>query len=156
MMRKSLISVLLIATTLEVCSQSIVRQVIGSAGGTLQNSAGTVSYTMGEPLVEILNSPGSQAGQGFHQGSDLLVSALGHQTAPFVQVYPNPARNDLHVRFDGDVAEWVLFTMGGSIVGQGQLTTGDKQIDIRQLAASTYLLSITQGMRNTAFRIVKE
>jgi hypothetical protein len=59
------LTVFLLVTTMGY-SQTISKQVIGSAGKTQSNSNLKVSWTTGEPVVGLMSAGGHQLGNGYY------------------------------------------------------------------------------------------
>ena len=75
-MKKIILSILLISTL--GYSQSIERQVVGSAGMTLSDgSTASMDFTIGEFVVTTITDGTSILSQGFHQGEIMLSISLG-------------------------------------------------------------------------------
>jgi spore germination protein YaaH len=109
-----------------------------------------LSYEGGRP--EIWNGI-TQAFQ-VPSGVDLVENSRN-----IIRIYPNPARESLHVTTDlmiaGDVSMTLVNALGQS-VWRGEVENGNMlaEIDIRRLPAGSYLLLIHNGFRQYLHRIV--
>ncbi len=70
-----------------------------------------------------------------------------------IQVYPNPAGNNLHIDGMRDVP-YSISDMTGRILLQGRLTAERNNIDIRSLTPGTYIIQV-QGDKAIRSRLVK-
>ncbi|MFT7102593.1 MAG: hypothetical protein ACJAYA_001165 [Bacteroidia bacterium] len=147
--------VFLLLGALVSTAQSIDRQVAASAGNELTNSSGTITYTIGEPVTETLSSGNATATQGFHQGIINITSVREQIKDLEISIYPNPTSDLLNVKFDG-TGVWELHTLDGKLINTGNLLTSLTSIDMRNIALSTYTLTIIlDDNRMNTYRIVK-
>lgn len=73
-MRKIIITLLLLVSIASSYSQTISRKLISSAGGYYSDADFSVSYSVGEPLINTLSSGNTILTQGFQQPEDLLLA----------------------------------------------------------------------------------
>ncbi len=73
-MRKIIITVLLLHTIVFSYSQTISRKLISSAGGYYSGTDFSVSYSVGETMINTLSSGNTILTQGFQQPEDLLLA----------------------------------------------------------------------------------
>ena len=133
-------------------AQSLERQVIGTAGDYVENGDISLSYTVGEPIIETAITGTLILTQGFQQPDAQKTSSGIDQDVAGIEVgfnvFPNPATDILHVSLTSDEAvERVveLYEMGGkknklqsskfSVSG-----TVNQEFDISHLAAAQYML----------------
>ncbi|WP_299434423.1 hemagglutinin protein [uncultured Aquimarina sp.] len=91
-------------------AQSIERQVIGSAGTTVNNGSVTMDFTIGDLAVTVITDGSTKISQGFHQGSLLL--AIKINPVAFIQgaaLNPNNGEESL-MRDDLRVADHIPTT----------------------------------------------
>ncbi|WP_375239496.1 hemagglutinin protein [Aurantibacter sp.] len=70
---KNIFSIVFLLVMISGFSQSLERQVIGSAGSTLTNASVSLDFTVGELVVSTLTDGTTSLSQGFHQGSKLSI-----------------------------------------------------------------------------------
>lgn len=93
---KQLISILLLSFM--GYSQSISKQVIGTAGKTQTNSNLKVSWTAGESVVGLMTAGGNQLGNGYYPAMDLPALQIEDYSLDVkIKVYPNPTSEMLYV-----------------------------------------------------------
>ena len=98
-------------------AQSIELQVVGSAGSVYANSAGSLHFTVGEPMIRTNTNSAGVLPEGFHQQMVwLIVPADERPTeAAHLHVYPNPVSTLLHIDTDRPV-DAALFDLTGRAV----------------------------------------
>jgi hypothetical protein len=70
---KNIFSIVFLLVTICGYSQSLERQVIGSAGSTLTNASASLDFTIGDLAVSTITDGTISLSQGFHQGSKLSI-----------------------------------------------------------------------------------
>ena len=131
-------------------SQSIVNDVIGSAGMHSVGSTGTMlSWTIGEPIVTTQGGATYILTQGFHQPWDFNTStSLPITQNPFVEinVYPNPVRDILSVSLNNNKERMYfdLYDISGRLIRQEVSSPNQDLVtfSIRWLSAGSYLLNV--------------
>jgi hypothetical protein len=151
-MRKMLL-LFLIANA--VTAQSISKQVIGSAG----MSAPQLSWTTGEAVVGLMQSSGSQLGNGYYDARNLVALGVEDYTLDVqLKVYPNPTAQLLYVLHP----EQTTFSIGIADLNGRQIYSGtintSTPLDIGQYPQGMYLVSIanTETHKNNSYKIIKK
>jgi hypothetical protein len=144
--------------------QELSHQVLVPVAGV--TSTGVISYsqTVGETAIEIINSSDYILTQGFQQPGIKLT----HGTQPDgngVDVYPNPARENVTVKLFGDVSRDYridITTLAGTVVISKRQSCIDKYylekiIPIGSLYNGIYFIRITSDDKiiNRTFKIEK-
>lgn len=147
-MRKFALFVLGIGTVVFVRGQSISPEVQGSAGDEGTAGTTTVTWTIGEPLVETIASGSNQITQGFHQPSYVLVGLeplgpLGLE----VSVYPNPAQDFVYFEFQREIDSPLaveLVDLNGKVLQERKsiLQEDRLEFDLSQLSIGQYFLRL--------------
>jgi hypothetical protein len=70
-----------------------------------------------------------------------------------LQIFPNPFKNNLEIANATGNEHYVLSNLLGEIVWQGKHIENE---DFAQLSAGIYTLSISNSIRNQAFKLIKE
>lgn len=147
-------------------AQSIERQVIGSAGGYDEANGISVSYTVGEPVVETAITGSVILTQGFQQPDDIS-TGINEPVKINVEytVYPNPTDDHLFVEMKADKEANVMLMMY-DLTGRrlDNLTTkvningsAKSELSLKNLAPANYILVLTdlQGNKLQDFKITK-
>jgi len=129
-------------------AQSISPEVMGSAGDQSTVGSTSVSWTIGEPLVETVAGGGNQVSQGFHQPSYLLV-ALDNPFAQHleVDVFPNPTQERVFfefVREDNSPLAVRLINLDGQLLEeQTSLELQDRmEFNLSQVPSGQYFIQV--------------
>lgn len=135
------IVLLLLGSTLSF-SQTLSPSVIALAGGLEKTPSGmTLSWTLGEPIVDPLRSGNVYLTQGFQQ-PDLKIST-GFVDPSFeysLDVFPNPTQADLILQtgYQGEVG-FRMVDVSGRLLREGNWQTREV-IDISPLSSGIYVL----------------
>ncbi len=147
-------------------AQSLERQVIGSAGGYEVENGYSLSFTIGEPVVETAITGSVVLTQGFQQPDDVEVGIndLVKVKMDYL-IFPNPTMDNLTVQLSADQVVEVnisLRDMLGRQIDQLDrkvLVDGvvQQQYDLTHLAAANYMLVLTDkgGNQLGQFKIQK-
>ena len=140
-------------------SQTISKQVIGTAGKTQSNSNLKVSWTAGEPVVGLMTAGGNQLGNGYYPALDLQALSVEDNVLDVqLKVYPNPTSHSLYVSHPE------LNSFGISIVDLNgkQLYSGtinkNQPLDVSNYTKGMYMVTIenkTNNKKNT-YKIIKK
>ena len=71
-------------------SQSLERSVVSTQGSDFQNANLRVSWTLGEPVSEVISSSQNQLDQGYQQALDAVISLREQGDVRNPIVFPNP------------------------------------------------------------------
>ena len=138
-----------------VTAQSISKQVIGSAG----MSAPQLSWTTGEAVVGLMQSSGSQLGNGYYDARNLVALGVEDYTLDVqLKVYPNPTAQLLYVSHP----EQTTFSIGIADLNGRQIYSGtintSTPLDIGQYPQGMYLVIIanTETHKKNSYKIIKK
>jgi hypothetical protein len=155
-------------------SQTLSPTVVASAGGFVQNSASSLSYTIGEmTMVQTFSNNGNILTQGFQQPDEKLSTMLASAPtgADLFMLYPNPAIDNVWFAFQfmesGYVSVTLMNDLGQQIAlvyhGQTEGAREIQKLDVSKLAPGNYLLDLqfngaTAGktsMQNKKFIVIR-
>lgn len=147
-------------------AQSLERQVIGSAGGYEEESGYSLSFTVGEPVVETAISGSLVLTQGFQQPDDITVGIKEMVKINMdYLIYPNPTMDNLTVQLTSDKAVEVyisLHDMAGrqiELMDRKLMVNGvaKQHYDLTSLAGANYMVVLTdkEGKQLGQFKIQK-
>ena len=149
-MNKVFVLILCLIAYDPVNAQSIINDVIGSAGMHGMSANGVqLSWTIGEPITETASNNTWILTQGFHQSWQSQSTSIQSDanTPLIVQVYPNPVRELLSVSLENNHLSLLfdLYDISGRLIRHQE--SGPQQsmvtFPIRWLSAGSYLLRIT-------------
>jgi hypothetical protein len=136
------------------------QEVIASAGG--YNSAGgiSISWTLGETIIPTFSSGDLILTHGFQQ--QLIVTTIEDNLEELVNVtvYPNPASENLNLRFEVPVEgeiDLYLLNQQGQLVKTDviEAATLEKQISMQEFPAGVYFLRLVKGKLSNVYKVVK-
>lgn len=137
------------------------QQVVSSSGGEGSGTNGTLSYTLGEIIIDTQTAGNNTITQGFHQPK-LIVTALREMAGEnmSIKAYPNPAHEFVILKIsesDFKDCSWQLYDLSGRLLLQEKLLEDEVTIPMTNRSPGTYLLKITQsGMEVQEFKIIKQ
>jgi hypothetical protein len=140
-------------------SQTISKQVIGTAGKTQSNSNLKVSWTAGEPVVGLMSAGGNQLGNGYYPAMDLQALSIDDATLNVqIKVYPNPTSQSLYVSHPELNSFQIQITdLNGKQVYIGTI---EKEIplDVSNYTQGMYLITIEnkESNKKNTYKIIKK
>jgi hypothetical protein len=151
------IVMLLLMTTISY-SQTISKQVIGTAGKTQSNSNIEVTWTIGEPIVGIMTAGGNQLGNGYHPALNLQALSIEDITLEVqIKLYPNPTSEFLYISSPMiDSFNIQIEDLSGKQVYMGNISK-DQPLDVSSYSQGMYMVTIENkenNKRNT-YKIIK-
>lgn len=159
-MKKLIIVVLL---NLGICISVLhAQQVVSSAGDYYQAGNLSLSWTIGEPVIETFTGSDVILTQGFQQGylssnsiEEYLFTGLN------LQIYPNPTADDLNLLLKSDnsgILQYHLHDLSGKTISHGLIADDLTKIDMQLYPKGVYLLRIIKksGEPVQSFRVVKQ
>ena len=129
-------------------AQSISSSVIALAGGFEKTPGGmTLSWTVGEPIIDPVRSDNILLTQGFQQPG--LKISTGYQDVSFqydLRVYPNPTSRVLQMQSDfPEAITFQLVDINGKLIRQDSWIT-EYSLDVTNLNSGVYAIYyVAQG-----------
>jgi hypothetical protein len=137
------------------------QEAVPTAGGNATGSGGSLSYTVGQVVYTTHTGTNGSVAQGVQQAFEISIS-IGIEVTEInleILAYPNPTINFLTLNigdYDNEKLTYQLFDLQGKLLDSSQLVNTNTKIEMQNLPASTYLLSV---LKNNSliktFRIVK-
>lgn len=136
------------------------QEVVATAGNTLSNSGGSISYTIGEGVANTLTKGDKTITQGFQQGNLSVSTVSVLKDLDFsISVFPNPTSDVLTLKLtkeDLTGLQYLLFDISGRLLSQKNLEMNETTINVNQLNNGLYLIKVQDGMKELkTFKIVK-
>lgn len=160
-MKNCSLFILFIMVTLYTQAQQLTPSVICNASGTLSNGTTNVYWTIGETIVETMQSGNNQLSNGFQQ-ANYIITAIKNNTVQYdIQLFPNPTANLLNLKINATQLKNVrfqLFDMQGKVVKEDALQNELTAIDCSQLTPAVYWLKLEDAAHELVgtFKIVKQ
>lgn len=149
-----------------VRAQSLSPEVVASSGDVFSNTAGSVSYTIGEPVTATFFSPSAILTQGFQQPYAVSLSGIGEETgAAGIYAYPNPVKDELMIDFANMNAGSYLLTIcdiSGREIMNSEMEIGTApalhKISLAEYGNGIYFIRVVSAGNKSskAFKIVKQ
>lgn len=140
-------------------SQTISKQVIGSAGSTQSNSDFKISWTTGEPIVGLMSAGGNQLGNGYYPALDLKTLKIEDKDLELqIKVYPNPTSKMLYISHPELNSFSITITeMNGKQIYSG-LIMKESALDISNYVQGIYFVTIENKETNkkNTYKIIKK
>ena len=154
---KQLIFILLASTT--CFSQTISKQVIGTAGKTQSNSNLKVSWTTGEPVVGLMTAGGNQLGNGYYPAMDIQALSIDDVALNVeIMLYPNPTSQSLYVSHpDLTSFQIQIVDLNGKQVYSGTIEK-EVPLDVSSYTQGMYMVTIedTTTHKKNTYKIIKK
>jgi hypothetical protein len=137
------------------------QQVISSTGSTGQNANGTLSYTLGELVIDTRTAGSTTLTQGFHQTKLEVTSVKEVQNLGFtVTASPNPTNDFITIKVENGNSKkisFALFDVNGKLITNGNILNSEAEISFISLNPATYILKILRnGKEIKTVKIVKQ
>ncbi len=136
------------------------QEIAASGGDYFKTTNGSLSITIGEPVIETFVANEHILTQGFQQNLMFLVIGVEDpENMTSFSIFPNPVKNKLKIRIDngGDQKiSYSLSTMKGKIISKGQFEPVETELEVGQLPSGTYLLKLITDQRvDKVYKVVK-
>ena len=157
-MKNYLLIILVLTASVSVKAQQL--EVVATSGDFYENSSGSLSWTLGEVVIETLSETNFILTQGFQQ-SKLTVTAINDlQTSGIeLSVYPNPTNSFLFIEVKTDKQRDLqinLFDLNGKLILQKKITGSKQTIHMQNYKPAIYILKVTEGNKEIrTYQIVK-
>ena len=132
-----------------------------TTGGEALGTAGSSSYTVGQTVYGTYTGSNGSVVQGVQQTYD-IVALLGVEISAIkleLVAYPNPTQEILTLKIDNYKNEsltYQLYDLQGKLWDSQSLQGAQTQLDMKDLAVGSYLLSIQdEKTLIKTFRIIK-
>jgi len=143
------------------CPVLLAQQVVATAGSSMINSSGSISYTIGEGVSRTISKGDNTLTQGFHQ-TTLSVSSINEiKDLDFaISVYPNPTSDFVNLLVGKENVLgflYQLFDMNGKLLAQKELKSNETNVPFQHLSSGFYLLKVKDGSQELkSFKIIKQ
>jgi len=139
---------------------STAQQVVASTGHTGAMTGYTVSWTLGEPVIETFSDAGYMVTQGQHQ-TRLVVTAADDISFPGINlmVFPNPATQKIFLKVKSENHHDLNYRINdiqGHELLRGDVVDTTCEISLAAIAPGIYLLTVSQKeLIVQTFRVIK-
>jgi hypothetical protein len=143
-----------------ITTASMGQEVISSAGDFHSAGGHSVSWTIGEPVIDTWTAGGTVITQGFQQPILDIVSVYEHPELSFdISAFPNPTSDFLNlVVTNGDYEKlsYQLFDLTGKLLDSRQVVSEHTEIMFAHLPAAMYYVRVVHSNQEMkTFKIMK-
>lgn len=129
-------------------AQIIMADVITTSGDYFKNSSSSLSWTLGEPVIETFNTTSNCLTQGFQQVF-FTITAIekDDELIEKINVFPNPSKGIINIISEAIYKEIQveLSDIGGKLIFKKSFNSNQGQIDLSSYSNSFYFLKITDS-----------
>ncbi len=143
-------------------AQTISPEVIAASGEYFVTSDVSISWTLGECVVETFQTPNASLHQGFQQ-SGLVYAAIEENVFDDVDVtiYPNPTSEYINISIDKNSENafmLVLNDMKGNILKKEHIELSEKscRVNFTGYPAGVYILELYHKDKRESYKIIKQ
>lgn len=144
---------------------SLAGSVVSISGSYTTSTDNSLSWTVGESVVDILTSANYILTVGFQQNWERIVEIEDVEEKTQPAVYPNPGTREVFIRINGNVTSEVLIEIfdlqGSKIYSERKNNLMDDQlitIDVSNLKTGMYLLHVKYPDRipGMVYKLIKK
>lgn len=140
----------------DITAQTYDRYIITTAGEIFSTSAGTLQFTIGEPVAETFTH-GVQLSQGFQQEWAVITAVNDPEVETWnTVVYPNPTLGHLDIEVSEQVTVY-LYDLQGHLIYDQKIYAGKEDLNISDLPAGMIVMTLIpdKGGEVQTFKIQK-
>lgn len=157
---KKIWSILLFFSLCNTNMLAQLQEVISSSGGYFSNSQGSMSFTLGEYMINTYKSSSLILTQGFNQ--TFLPTPTGIEdlikTSDAVTAFPNPVLEAVTVLVkDHRGLSLTLYDVNGTVLTRQKIVENETNISFKELVPAVYILKVfKESQEIMTFKIVKQ
>jgi hypothetical protein len=132
-----------------------------ASGGNATGSGGTVAYSVGQVVYTSNTSTTGLVAQGVQHAYEIFTVGIKESELNILlTAFPNPTTGNLTLQIsDYKNEKWMylLYDMGGKLLGSEQVSTQQTQINTAGLPSSTYFINVVnqENKKVQSFTIIK-
>jgi hypothetical protein len=130
-------------------TQELNPEVVSSAGDFYTHSSASISFTIGEAIVETYSSSNYILNQGFQQASYTISAIKEVNNSSFIiKLYPNPVHQGFYI--DTKIENWTvnIYSVTGQQLYTEKIQSGLHYIDMSDYALGNYFIKIIDLDKN--------
>ena len=153
---KIIILLLLVLSSATLMAQ----QIVATAGGTLGNASGSISYTIGEGVAQTFSRGDKVLTQGFQQSYLSVSTEKTILDLNFsITIFPNPTTDVVTLRVGKENPSgllYLLYDLSGRLLSKKVIENSDTTVPFQALQTGSYLLEVMDGKLGLkTFKIIK-
>jgi hypothetical protein len=160
-MKKILLILIMICGSSFMYCQSLKPDVITTAGSFNINANNSVSWTIGECLIETFSNTNNKLTQGFQQSIYEINTAIDNTLNLIkINLFPNPATDYINLEIelqDNQEFSYELYDLNGKCLQNGKINSAKSEIKLAGYSSRTYVLNVYARDRKIlkSFKILK-
>jgi hypothetical protein len=125
------------------------QEIISSSGNYFENSNGSISMTIGEPITETFSNESNILTQGFQQSRLMVVSIFDLQDNGFViTIAPNPTLDFINLNMNNfEDISYQLSDFNGKVMKEAKVYSEQTNLSFTDYSGGVYFLNIRQGSK---------
>lgn len=157
---KELIKLVFLFLGIATNAQTISSSAISASGDSQTSTIHKVSWTLGEPVVGLMNGQDVQVSNGYHQHLDLqLLSIANKDIMASILIYPNPATEYLIVSNKSNLEALLhIYDETGRNVLEQEISKAETTIDFKNFPSGIYMLNFTSlfSLKSNSYKLIKK
>lgn len=153
---------LIVAAALFVAGSAFCQKSVVATGGSATSMSGDrISYSVGQVAIGTAKSTNFKVFEGVQQPIQISEMSIDEALRLNIELklYPNPT-NDAVCIYRSDENEsrltYTIFSTEGAEIMNGVLEDVSTTVSLQNLPAAVYLLRVTDGKQQRAYRIIKK
>lgn len=155
MAKRYLLVCLLILSNITLNAQ----EVISTQGESYESESFTIDFTIGETIIETIDSDSYKLTQGFHQGNLIVESIEENKSGFSITLFPNPVLFQLNLSFEEYKENYTyqIIDINGKILLLQSISSALTTIDVDNIASGIYFLNINDENHEIieSFKVIK-
>lgn len=137
---------------------SNAQDLISTGGDFFQMPSGSISFTIGEPIIETVGNASHDLTQGFQQSTRPIVTDYNELDDIAIEVYPNPTTDIVKIELsERKQLDYQLYDLHGVMLQQDKISEINTTISLNKYYPSVYILKlIDNNLGSRTFQIVKK
>lgn len=156
------IIVFLTVFALPVDNFLLAQQAVLNSGGNALSSSGSVSFSLGQLVVQTAEGISGSVSAGVQQAFEFQTLSLDEFPGLKLQLklYPNPVKEFIFISFPGNERTgfevYELYDLSGRRIRSGTISGNETQVSFQDLPATVYLLNIIREKNVLkTFKVIK-
>ena len=139
---KILLSIIFSAFIFNLSAQQTSPEIISTSGNYDSNFNNSISWTIGELVIETENNSNNTLTQGFHQ-TNYIITEMESELDYQISIFPNPTTNHVFVKMNNNEDFHIyLYDLNGKMLYHSKNESQTAQIDMATFAKATYVLRL--------------
>lgn len=134
------------------------QDLISTGGDFFQMPSGSISFTIGEPIIETVGNEHHIITQGFQQSTREITTGFDDLSDLSINVFPNPTTDIINIELSEQRSlEYQLFDLNGVLLQEDKISWIQTTISLVNYAPSVYILKLGENnVGSKTFQIVKK